>query len=275
MEVVNCIVVVILLSACSGYEIHYAVNFGNVGAFTDSQGIVYEQEASSYGKGTVGQKISGADDHDQKLYQSYSADSKQLFHYIFDIKVSGRYLLVFKIFADSSARKLNLILNEKHQAVTNLSAYDEVGTNAAYDEYVYFSVCDDHLLYKNQKSVIKNNKISVNFQSAVSNSNLIMSAMILVRADVENFPILLNRQSKDAEISQLYQQLVHSCAKKPDAEVELIPKKVKPQKSIVEPLVQRYGLNLLMSNFTIGNMNVYPAIDHLEKEKDLLAEDER
>jgi Malectin domain len=274
MKVVRSFVLVTLLSVSLAYEIHYAVNFGDGGAFTDSQGIVYEKELSSYSKTNYTNKISGIGDQDQQLYQRVSY-STELQYYISDVKESGRYLLVFKMFARENTRKLNLILNEKHQAVTNLSAYDEVGLFAAYDEYVYFSVCDDYLLYKKQKSAINNNsKVSVKFQM-VTGGNIIMSAMILVRGDVENFPIMLNRQSKDAEISQLYQQLVHSCTKKPDAEVDLIPKKAKPQKSIVEPLAHRYGLNLMLSNFTFGNMNFYPAIGHTEKEKDLLAEDER
>jgi Malectin domain len=271
--VISLAILITLLSASLGYEIHYAVNFGDVGIFNDSQGIEYEQEASSYIKQSYSVKLSGIGDHDQKLYQSYSYDAKTLLHYISDVKDSGRYLLVFKFFASEATRKLNLILNEKHQVVTKLSAFDEVGVNAAYDEYVYFSVCDGHLLFNNQKSAIKNNKISVKFQSA-SSTNILISAMILVRGDVENFPILLNRQSKDAEISQLYQQLMHSCVKEHDAEVEMIPRKNKPQKSIVEPLAGRYGLNLLLSNFTFENMNFYGAKGQAEKETEMLSENE-
>jgi Malectin domain len=265
MEVVRSLfVLTTLLRASLAYKIHYAVNFGEVGAFNDSQGIVYKQEASSYNQYFENQQISGATDHDQKLYQSYAYDDEALLYYISDINESGQYLLVFKTYTPDSTRKLNVIVNEKHQVVTKLSIYDEVGVNVAYNEYIYFSVCNGHLLYKNQKSAIKNRKISVKFQLA-GGPFIRMSAMILVRGDVENFPILLNRQSKDAEISQLYQQLVHRCVDQP-TEVEITQKLAKPHKSIVEPIVRRYGLNLVLSNFTFENMNFYPAKDHAEKD---------
>jgi Malectin domain len=282
MEVVRGFVVASLVCVSLGYEIHYAVNFGNLGGFNDSQGIVYEKEASSYSKTMTSSKISGTNDHDLKLYQYCNYDSSSMMYYISDVKESGQYLLVFKQFADSHHKMLNMILNGQHQAVTKLSIYDQVGHHAAYDEYVYFSVCNDQLLYKNQKSAIKNNKISVEFQN-INGSYVYMSAMILVRGDVENFPIpssLLYRLSKDAEISQLYQQLMHSCVKKP-TDVEIIPvnTKERTQTSLIEPtqtsVRPKFGLNLSLSNFSFGNMNFFSAKSHADTESDILVADER
>jgi Malectin domain len=269
MEVVRSILAASFVCASLGYEIHYAVNFGSGGGFNDSQGIVYEKEASSYTKSMTSTKISGTNDHDQKLYQSYSQSGSSLLYYISDVKEPGQYLLVFKQFADAS-RAFNMILNGVHQAVTKLTVYNEVGTYTAYDEYVYFSVCNDQLLYKNQKSAIMNNKISVEFKM-VSGSYVYMSAMLLVRGDVENFPIpssLLFRQSTDAALSQLFQQSVHSCGKKSkDVEIVLAKEKEKEkaQKIIAEPppsLEHRSGLSLSMNNFTFGNINIFPAQGH-------------
>jgi Malectin domain len=253
MEVVESLVIASLVCVSLSYEIHYAVNFGNLGGFNDSQGIVYEKEASSYSKAHNRKNFSGIADHDQKLYQYHSYDSSSLLYYISDVKESGQYLLVFKQFVGSNHKMINMILNGQHQAVIKLPIYDQVGHYAAHDEYVYFSVCNDQLLYKNQKSTIKNNKISVEFQK-VNGSHVHMSAMVLVRGDVENFPIsstLLYRLSKDAEISRL----VDSCVKKP-TDVDIIPVKMKEktQISLIESIQTlarlKFGLNLSLSNFT-------------------------
>jgi Malectin domain len=220
-------VVAAFLGTSLAYETIYAVNFGPGGKTTDSQGIVYEEDKSSYKKVTVdgpyASRITGCTENDKKIYQTYVADDEKMVFEVPNISKDGKYLLVFKLTSHSfqHIRKLNMILNDQHQAVTNLDVYKLFGEYAAFDEYVFFSVCNGQLLYKNQRSDIKDNKFSVRFEKNKSrhySAGIAVSAMLILSGeDLDKYPILPigfnNYQSSSAQTSHLYQQLVHKCQK--------------------------------------------------------------
>jgi hypothetical protein len=202
---------VLLLSNVVAYEVVYAVNFGPEGVQTDSNGIIYQADNSSFPKQTTSKSIIGALDEDQTLYQSSTYGKKLT--YDLPLAGNGKYLLVWKFFDFPNFVNMDLYINGNHKLLSDFSIDKKVAPYSAYDEHIFFSVCDGNQ-FKHQTEIfpINSKKIGITFQTDQEQGDIYLSALLLLKGDVENFPKpSTNKRSRDSIISHVFQKFVHKC----------------------------------------------------------------
>jgi Malectin domain len=192
--------------AARGLKTIHAANF-NGKTHTDSLGITYEavtlKSAAQYSE-----TYPNVPKADYSLYQTIAYDRK--LNYTIPVDGWDHYLLIVKFVAwNSYSASFKMTLNSQHSVPSNFTSYDSTGKyNVVYDHYIFFSVCDDYLQYKNERSVIKNNKIQISIWSPAGFYTS-MSAVAVLKGEVDQVPVL-----PTAEIysyADLRQTLGHVC----------------------------------------------------------------
>jgi hypothetical protein len=195
-----CTVLLAVISVTLSYEVLHAVNFGHNGQQTDSNGLVYQAHS---GCGWIFvQTINGTLPQNIPIYSHFCGDEIITSEMpILDMK-NGSYLLVLRLFEFEAAGRVSVQFNG-HKHLENFSFYNAVGANHAYDEHIYFSICDEQVLYKTEKSAVQGNKLRITMK-LITGVRARLSAMVLVRGDVENFPKLASSpNSAESELSKM------------------------------------------------------------------------
>lgn len=91
-------------------------------------------------------------------------------------------IYIFQIF--------DVVLNRKHEIVSNLDIFAQVGRGTAHDEYVYFTVRRGKLYFKDKVSDIRNNLVRLEFIKG-SYDNPKINAFVLFKGDVNRIPKLM------------------------------------------------------------------------------------
>jgi hypothetical protein len=202
-----CTVFLAVISVTLGYEVLHAVNFGENGQQTDSNGLVY-------------QAYSGCDVNSINFVDGTLAQNAPIYsHYcrqqiitsempIFDMK-DGSYLLVLRLIELYPYNRASVQFNG-HKHLEIFSFFDVVGAHHAYDEHIYFSICDRQVLYMSEKSAVQDNKLSITMEK-ISGDFARLSAMVLVRGDVENFPKLASSPNSTESESSKMALTTHRC----------------------------------------------------------------
>jgi Malectin domain len=202
---------VTIITISHTYEVLYAVNFGPEGQQTDSNGITYQVDNSTFSKDIAPVDIIGALDEDQRLYKSCTYGKKLT--YDLPLAGNGKYLLVWKLFDFPTYVNMDLYINGIHKVLSDFSINKRVAPFTAYDEHIFFSVCDgNQFKHQTESFPVNSRKISVTLQTDQQNGDIYLSAMALLKGDVENFPKpTTNKRSRDSIISQVFQKYVHKC----------------------------------------------------------------
>jgi hypothetical protein len=203
-----CTVLLAVFSVTLGYEVLHAVNFGANGQQTDSNGLVYQTDSrcdwsinETLIRGTLAQNA--------PIYSSYCYYSILKSEMpILDMK-DGSYLLVLRLIELNSDGRVSVQFNG-HNHLENFSFFNVVGAHHAYDEHIYFSICDEQVLYKSEKSAVQDNKLRITMES-FNIAGTRLSAMVLVRGDVENFPKLASSPNSAASESSKMALTTHRC----------------------------------------------------------------
>jgi hypothetical protein len=170
----------------AAYEVEFALNLGGDN-FTDSEGINYQQDASTIGnKGTLTPlNFTCASKADLQLYEKCRSHNQQ-FGYQLPVLKDGVYVLILKFAMTSSGGAgqyvFDVTLNDKHTILSNVDHEKSHGKNCAYDEYAYFTICRNTLMYKNQYSTITDKKILLNFKPTRNFAHI--SAIALLRGSI-------------------------------------------------------------------------------------------
>jgi hypothetical protein len=196
-----CIVLLAVISVTLGYEVLHAVNFGANGQQTDSNGLVY-QAYDGCSQWFTSNTIQGTLSQNLPIYSHFCADQIITSAMpILDMK-DGSYLLVLRTFEYFDEGRVSVQFNG-HKHLENFSFYNVVGYDHAYDEHIYFSICDKQLFYKSEKSAVQDNKLRITME-LITGVRTVLSAMVLVIGDVENFPKLAsNPNSAESESSKM------------------------------------------------------------------------
>jgi hypothetical protein len=208
-----CAVFLAVFGQTYGYEVLHAVNIGSASEITDSNGLSYQADTECEVSDIYPEDIIlGVSYNNSALYASICHGYDTLTRDIpIDASQDGSYLLVLRMIEYTTNRRVSIVLNDQHEHFNNFSIYNVVGNRHAYDEHIFFDVCDNQVLYRNERSQIEQNKIRISLQ-AIGWQNVILSALVLVRGDVENFPQLaFNQASADSAVSRVFQEFVHSC----------------------------------------------------------------
>lgn len=161
---------------------------------TDSLGIAYTADPSTSGHAVdVGSDhhISRASEEDQRLYQT-ERYSLSTFSYDFPLPENGKYVLWLKFsevyFMSSMQKVFHVAINGDTPVISNLDIYSNVGRDAAYDEYVPFSVkgekleVDGHVI--DYKGTLLVSFIKTNFDNPKVN------AILVYKGDIADIPRL-------------------------------------------------------------------------------------
>jgi hypothetical protein len=194
-----CTVLLAVISVTLGYEVLYAVNMGSNGQQTDSNGLVYQAHfgCSWYFFSNI---VQGTLEQNAPIYSHFCDNSVRAYEIpILDMK-NGSYLLVLRMIDDTNmdlvSVKLNGLIHLEKFSINNV-----VGRYHAYDEHIYFSICDEQLFYKTEKSSVQDNKLLITVDA---NRFANLAAVVLVRGDVENFPKLASSpNSSESELSRI------------------------------------------------------------------------
>jgi hypothetical protein len=192
-------VLLAVISVTLGYEVLHAVNFGLNGQQTDSNGLLY-QAYSGCRPWSYSATIQGTLEQNAPIYSHFCDDPQRTYEIpILDMK-NGSYLLVLRMIDDGNMDLVSVKLNGLTH-LENFSINNVVGTRHAYDEHIYFSICDEQLFYKTEKSSVQENKLLINMDG---NKYANLAAVVLVRGDVENFPKLASSpNSSESELSKM------------------------------------------------------------------------
>jgi hypothetical protein len=264
MKLFVCLAFLSLVVMSLGYETAFAVNFGDAGELTDSNNFKYSKDTTSYNKTTIASNVTGVAEKDQKLYQSYVWDPTKL---SLDVPVqpNGKYLLIVKTFNNETPRRMNVVINGE----ITIALAPEAGNFSAYDEQIFFSICNQQLLYKTQKTVLKQPNINIQFQNDNS-SSVMVSAMAVLKGTTENLPIPMpNKVSRVSELSQVYQNFAHTCESDvpkvvaqngTEKSAGAVVAAAVPELSKIFPKLDdraAAALNFIFSNFTFSNLNIF------------------
>jgi Malectin domain len=152
------------------FEQIFAVNSGG-DAHTDSDGIIYQQRVATNirwpNTPTDYKNVIGSD---QIIYQSYvySHKTDPSIKYEIPFKSDGLYLLIAKYSYNSNGGDgtQDMNLNNKIQLASNMNVYNLCGGYGKIcDEYFYFCVSDKTIYYKNQSSIVQDEKIHIDIRS--------------------------------------------------------------------------------------------------------------
>ncbi|MCL4125670.1 UNVERIFIED_CONTAM: hypothetical protein GTU68_007665, partial [Idotea baltica] len=177
-------------------EVIYAINAGGE-THIDVYGIRYERDplhdklgtASDFGKQLIIGRIPPGD---QILYQT-ERYHHSTFGYDIPVKGDGDYVIVLKfceVYFNAPKQKVfDVLLNGELKVIHNLDIFNKVGRGVAHDEYVTYTVEGDTLHYDGQTSVIKGNKIRVEFVKGFKD-NPKTNAIYVIKGRIEDVPKL-------------------------------------------------------------------------------------
>ncbi|KAM7354475.1 malectin-A isoform 1-T2 [Cochliomyia hominivorax] len=173
----------------------YAVNAGGYDHI-DRNSIHYESDplnvgtASDYGNHLL--IIGRVPEQDEVLYRTERYHTAT-FGYDLPLEGDGEYALVLKFcevyFNEPNMKIFDVVLNRKHEIVSDLDIFAQVGRGTAHDEYVYFSVARGKLHYKDEISDVRNNMVRLEFIKS-SYDNPKINAFVLFKGDVSRIPKL-------------------------------------------------------------------------------------
>jgi hypothetical protein len=200
-----CTVLLAVISVTLCYDILHAVNFGANGQQSDSNGLVYQADTACPQEWYFNiNNIHGTSEQNVPIYAHFCTSSDILTFEIpfLDMK-DGSYVLVLRLLEDFDLNLVSVQFNG-HKHLEKFSFYSAVGSKHAYDEHIYFSICDEQVLYKSEKSSVQNNKLRITIERTSLSGYANLSAMVLVKGDVENFPKLAsNPNSAESESSKM------------------------------------------------------------------------
>jgi hypothetical protein len=205
-----CTVLLVVIRVTLGYEVLYAMNMGSNGEQIDSNGLVYQATNCSPFSSCSTNIVVGTLEQNVPIYQSYCCAETITFEMpILDMK-NGSYLLVLRLIEmGGDANRVSVQFNG-HKHLEHFSFYNVVGNRHAYDEHIYFSICDEQVLYKSAKSAVQGNKLRITMESSPEYFAR-LSAMVLVRGDVENFPKLASSPNSAESESSKMALTTHRC----------------------------------------------------------------
>jgi Malectin domain len=164
------LLIMIMTTNVFAFEQIFAVNSGG-GAHTDSDGIIYQQRVATNNKWpnapTDYKNVIGSD---RIIYQSFAHSflSQPPIKYEIPLKTDGLYLLIAKYAfpsGDAYATQ-DMMLNKEIQLASNLNVNNLCGGKGKIcDEYFYFCVSDKILYYKDNSSIVQDEKIHIDFRS--------------------------------------------------------------------------------------------------------------
>ncbi|TMW50691.1 hypothetical protein DOY81_004215 [Sarcophaga bullata] len=176
-------------------QVIYAVNAGGYDHI-DKHSIHYESDplnvgtASDYGNHLL--IIGRVPEQDEVLYRTERYHTAT-FGYDLPLEGDGDYALVLKFcevyFNEPNMKIFDVVLNRKHEVVSNLDIFAQVGRGTAHDEYVYFTVSNGKLYYKGDASDVRNNMVRLEFIKG-SYDNPKINAFVLFKGDVDRIPKL-------------------------------------------------------------------------------------
>jgi hypothetical protein len=201
-KILWCIVLLAVTSPTLGYEVLHAVNFGANGQQSDSNGLVYQADTSCQWFWTPN-NIHGTSAQNVPIYSHFCTSNILTFEIpLLDMK-DGSYVLVLRLLEDVPSNLVSVQFNG-HKHLENFSIHNVVGWYHAYDEHIYFSICDGQVLYKSEKSSVQHNTLRITMETMIASGFANLSAMVLVIGDVENFPKLAsNPNSAESESSKM------------------------------------------------------------------------
>jgi hypothetical protein len=170
------------ISGTQSYQLIYAVNAGG-GAHVDVNGIQYEKDVNNIGeKDRWSTPVYNVANKDIELYRTMHRGQKP-FNFEIPILGDGKYWLILKFIQSASYRSMNVTLNN-HLILRNFNAASKAGQFTAYDEFIYFTICNNQLIYQNELSNINDRKIDLNFKDR-NEEFAMVSAIVLLKGNIE------------------------------------------------------------------------------------------
>jgi hypothetical protein len=168
------------------YQVIYANNVGSTTVHIDSDGIVYENDNNTAGSQFIWSstlRIGRVPEKDRIIYSTMRY-STSYFNYSIPVAGDGQYVLNLK-FSDvettaANQRYENIFLNT-HLILENLDFYKTAGQYGAFDEFICFEICDNRLIFLNQTSELKENKVNLRFNAVKVYA--MVSAIVLLKGD--------------------------------------------------------------------------------------------
>jgi Malectin domain len=157
----------VMVTEVMAFEQIYAINAGG-DAHTDSDGIEYVKYDSPVRKEIYNHHFNmrNVPESDRNIYRSEAETSYSSIKFAIPIRNDGIYLLIAKFYNHYDGTCIqNMTLNDKIQLQKNVSLYNKCGdVHVICDEYFYFCVSDQILYYKNQTTLVQNEKIHIEFR---------------------------------------------------------------------------------------------------------------
>jgi hypothetical protein len=184
----------------AAYEVAFATNLGG-DAIIDSEGIIYGEDNCT--GGWIGDwqnksnKPNNVSEADMEIYKTIRYIETE-FRCNIPITKDGHYALVIKSSAfssDESKWNLDVILNEEHKILSDMDPVAKHGDFPGYDEFIYFTVCNNTLMYKNQNSTITKNAVRVEFKSIISQKYI--AAIVLLKGTIGERKKLSNTNNNE------------------------------------------------------------------------------
>jgi Malectin domain len=178
------LVLLIMSTKVIAWEQIYAINIGGYG-HNDSDGIVYQADKGGDPRKYKQQiDIGTVPESDRNIYQECKLTNvtDSPLTYEIPLKSDGLYVLIAKFAydADEGSYIFNLTLNNDIQLLTNADGYKICGgRKKSHDEYFYICVSDNALYYKNQATLVRDERIQFELR-AVKGLGLI-SGLVLLR----------------------------------------------------------------------------------------------
>jgi hypothetical protein len=173
-------------SESQAYQQVFAVNGGG-DAHRDVHGIRYEKDTNNVGRKTKWfseSQIWNVAIKDAILYSTVHYDQ---IPYSFDIPVQGdgKYWLILKFVENEYYdRYMDVTLNS-HTVFENFNVYNRAGYKTAYDEFVYFEICNKRLNFQNELSDVRSdNKITLGFVTRKGTTTVMISAIVLLKGEI-------------------------------------------------------------------------------------------
>jgi hypothetical protein len=180
-----CVILLLkMLSTTSGtqlYQLIYAVNCGG-DTHVDVNGIRYAKDDNNIGyQVLLSSIVYNVAKEDVQLYGNIHY-SYEPFHFEIPVLGDGKYWLILKFAQDSSNRFMNVTLNN-HLILRNFNAATKAGPYTAYDEFIYFNICNNQLIYQNESSDINDRKMNLNF-IPLGKYSVFVSAIVLLKGNI-------------------------------------------------------------------------------------------
>jgi hypothetical protein len=181
-----CVILLLkMLSTISGtqsYQLIYGVNCGG-DAHVDVNGIRYAMDDNNIDKkGNWVPTVYNVAKEDLQLYRMVHYSDKP-FHFEIPVLGDGKYWLILKFIDYNSYRYMNVTLNN-HLILRNFNPASKAGLYTAYDEFIYFNICNNQLIYQNKLSNITDKKIDLKF-IPIGQNYAVVSAIVLLKGNIE------------------------------------------------------------------------------------------